>query len=72
MVDMTFKWIIRKYLPDSVLLIQLLLNLSEINLQFQNDGCSTVFHQVKSDYMHHIADLVDQEVALKLGCLEIR
>lgn len=28
--------------------------------------------QVKSDYMHHIADQVDQDVALKLGCLEIR
>ncbi|XP_047455346.1 focal adhesion kinase 1-like isoform X10 [Mugil cephalus] len=31
-----------------------------------------LYHQVKSDYMHHIADLVDQDVALKLGCLEIR
>lgn len=28
--------------------------------------------QVKNDYMHHIADQVDQDVALKLGCLEIR
>lgn len=28
--------------------------------------------QVKSDYMQHIADQVDQDVALKLGCLEIR
>ncbi|XP_034408928.1 focal adhesion kinase 1-like isoform X3 [Cyclopterus lumpus] len=28
--------------------------------------------EVKSDYMQHIADQVDQEVALKLGCLEIR
>ncbi|KAG7235259.1 hypothetical protein INR49_002864 [Caranx melampygus] len=27
---------------------------------------------VKSDYMQHIADQVDQDVALKLGCLEIR
>uniref|UniRef100_A0A8C5GZQ4 Focal adhesion kinase 1 n=1 Tax=Gouania willdenowi TaxID=441366 RepID=A0A8C5GZQ4_GOUWI len=31
-----------------------------------------LYHQVKSDYMHHIADQVDQDVALKLGCLEIR
>ena len=28
--------------------------------------------QVKSDYMHQLADHVDQDVALKLGCLEIR
>ncbi|TNN80004.1 Focal adhesion kinase 1 [Liparis tanakae] len=33
---------------------------------------SYLYHQVKSDYMQHIADQVDQEVALKLGCLEIR
>lgn len=32
----------------------------------------SVFLQVKSDYMQHIADQVDQDVALKLGCLEIR
>ncbi|XP_069392780.1 focal adhesion kinase 1-like isoform X9 [Paralichthys olivaceus] len=31
-----------------------------------------LYHQVKSDYMQHIADRVDQDVALKLGCLEIR
>ncbi|XP_031709435.1 focal adhesion kinase 1-like isoform X12 [Anarrhichthys ocellatus] len=31
-----------------------------------------LYHQVKSDYMQHLADQVDQEVALKLGCLEIR
>ncbi|KAK7887223.1 hypothetical protein WMY93_026844 [Mugilogobius chulae] len=31
-----------------------------------------LYHQVKSDYMLHIADQVDQDVALKLGCLEIR
>ncbi|XP_030012984.1 focal adhesion kinase 1-like isoform X4 [Sphaeramia orbicularis] len=31
-----------------------------------------LYHQVKSDYMHQIADQVDQDVALKLGCLEIR
>ncbi|XP_077951418.1 focal adhesion kinase 1 isoform X14 [Gasterosteus aculeatus] len=31
-----------------------------------------LYHQVKSDYMQHIADQVDQEIALKLGCLEIR
>ncbi|RXN31702.1 focal adhesion kinase 1-like isoform X5 [Labeo rohita] len=30
------------------------------------------YHQVKSDYMMEIADQVDQDVALKLGCLEIR
>ncbi|XP_043923186.1 focal adhesion kinase 1 isoform X4 [Protopterus annectens] len=30
------------------------------------------YHQVKNDYMLEIADQVDQEVALKLGCLEIR
>lgn len=28
--------------------------------------------QVKSDYMLEIADQVDQDIALKLGCLEIR
>ncbi|XP_013873238.1 focal adhesion kinase 1 isoform X3 [Austrofundulus limnaeus] len=31
-----------------------------------------LYHQVKSDYMQKIADQVDQDVALKLGCLEIR
>nr|XP_057941997.1 focal adhesion kinase 1-like isoform X10 [Doryrhamphus excisus] len=31
-----------------------------------------LYHQVKSDYMQHIADQVDQDIALKLGCLEIR
>ncbi|KAM6967938.1 LOW QUALITY PROTEIN: focal adhesion kinase 1-like [Aplochiton taeniatus] len=31
-----------------------------------------LYHQVKSDYMLQIADQVDQDVALKLGCLEIR
>ncbi|XP_047217663.1 focal adhesion kinase 1-like isoform X9 [Girardinichthys multiradiatus] len=31
-----------------------------------------LYHQVKSDYMLHLADQVDQDVALKLGCLEIR
>uniref|UniRef100_A0A8C1QYG3 non-specific protein-tyrosine kinase n=1 Tax=Cyprinus carpio TaxID=7962 RepID=A0A8C1QYG3_CYPCA len=30
------------------------------------------YHQVKSDYMMEIADQIDQDVALKLGCLEIR
>ncbi|XP_058877257.1 focal adhesion kinase 1-like isoform X10 [Acipenser ruthenus] len=30
------------------------------------------YQQVKNDYMLEIADQVDQEVALKLGCLEIR
>lgn len=28
--------------------------------------------QVKNDYMMEIGDQVDQDVALKLGCLEIR
>lgn len=28
--------------------------------------------QVKSDYMSEVADRVDQDIALKLGCLEIR
>lgn len=31
-----------------------------------------VVSQVKSDYMLEIADQVDQDIALKLGCLEIR
>uniref|UniRef100_A0A672H1V6 Focal adhesion kinase 1 n=1 Tax=Salarias fasciatus TaxID=181472 RepID=A0A672H1V6_SALFA len=37
-------------------------------------GCTVnlFWCHVKSDYMHHIADQVDQDVALKLGCLEIR
>ncbi|XP_023597370.1 focal adhesion kinase 1 isoform X1 [Trichechus manatus latirostris] len=30
------------------------------------------YQQVKSDYMLELADQVDQEIALKLGCLEIR
>ncbi|XP_033011813.1 focal adhesion kinase 1 isoform X15 [Lacerta agilis] len=30
------------------------------------------YQQVKNDYMIEIADQVDQEIALKLGCLEIR
>ncbi|XP_072459074.1 focal adhesion kinase 1 isoform X5 [Notamacropus eugenii] len=30
------------------------------------------YQQVKNDYMLDIADQVDQEIALKLGCLEIR
>ncbi|XP_064410601.1 focal adhesion kinase 1 isoform X3 [Latimeria chalumnae] len=30
------------------------------------------YQQVKNDYMLEMADQVDQEVALKLGCLEIR
>uniref|UniRef100_A0A3B3Q390 Focal adhesion kinase 1 n=1 Tax=Paramormyrops kingsleyae TaxID=1676925 RepID=A0A3B3Q390_9TELE len=30
------------------------------------------YHQVKNDYMLEIADEVDQDIALKLGCLEIR
>uniref|UniRef100_A0A3B3C0Q3 Focal adhesion kinase 1 n=1 Tax=Oryzias melastigma TaxID=30732 RepID=A0A3B3C0Q3_ORYME len=31
-----------------------------------------LYHQVKSDYMQYIADQVDQDIALKIGCLEIR
>uniref|UniRef100_A0A673MSZ2 non-specific protein-tyrosine kinase n=1 Tax=Sinocyclocheilus rhinocerous TaxID=307959 RepID=A0A673MSZ2_9TELE len=30
------------------------------------------YHQVKSDYMMEIADQIDQDIALNLGCLEIR
>uniref|UniRef100_A0A4W4GJ00 Focal adhesion kinase 1 n=1 Tax=Electrophorus electricus TaxID=8005 RepID=A0A4W4GJ00_ELEEL len=30
------------------------------------------YHQVRSDYMTEVADQVDQDIALKLGCLEIR
>uniref|UniRef100_A0A4W6C994 non-specific protein-tyrosine kinase n=1 Tax=Lates calcarifer TaxID=8187 RepID=A0A4W6C994_LATCA len=30
------------------------------------------YHQVKNDYMTEIGDQVEQDVALKLGCLEIR
>uniref|UniRef100_A0A3Q2Y4Y9 non-specific protein-tyrosine kinase n=1 Tax=Hippocampus comes TaxID=109280 RepID=A0A3Q2Y4Y9_HIPCM len=30
------------------------------------------YHQVKNDYMAQIGDQVEQDVALKLGCLEIR
>ncbi|KAG7240952.1 hypothetical protein INR49_026127 [Caranx melampygus] len=30
------------------------------------------YHQVKTDYMTDIGDQVEQDVALKLGCLEIR
>lgn len=33
---------------------------------------SFCFFQVKNDYMLEIADQVDQDIALKLGCLEIR
>lgn len=29
-------------------------------------------HQVKNDYMTETRDQVEQDVALKLGCLEIR
>nr|XP_020453069.1 focal adhesion kinase 1-like isoform X3 [Monopterus albus] len=30
------------------------------------------YHQVKNDYMTEVGDQVEQDVALKLGCLEIR
>ncbi|XP_037393170.1 focal adhesion kinase 1 isoform X6 [Pygocentrus nattereri] len=30
------------------------------------------YHQVRNDYMLEVADQVDQDIALKLGCLEIR
>ncbi|KAJ7338184.1 hypothetical protein JRQ81_010846 [Phrynocephalus forsythii] len=42
--------------------------------QFTEDKptLSFFYQQVKNDYMIEIADQVDQEIALKLGCLEIR
>ncbi|KAM6972970.1 protein tyrosine kinase 2aa [Aplochiton taeniatus] len=42
--------------------------------QFTEDKPTLNFYyqQVKNDYMVEMADLVEQEVALKLGCLEIR
>nr|XP_020660199.1 focal adhesion kinase 1 isoform X5 [Pogona vitticeps]XP_020660200.1 focal adhesion kinase 1 isoform X5 [Pogona vitticeps] len=42
--------------------------------QFTEDKptLSFFYQQVKNDYMVEIADQVDQEIALKLGCLEIR
>uniref|UniRef100_A0A674NWK2 Focal adhesion kinase 1 n=1 Tax=Takifugu rubripes TaxID=31033 RepID=A0A674NWK2_TAKRU len=42
--------------------------------QFSEDKptLSYFYHQVKNDYMTEIGDQVDQDVALKLGCLEIR
>nr|BAB24058.1 unnamed protein product [Mus musculus] len=42
--------------------------------QFTEDKptLNVFYQQVKSDYMQEIADQVDQEIALKLGCLEIR
>ncbi|XP_053717478.1 focal adhesion kinase 1-like isoform X4 [Synchiropus splendidus] len=42
--------------------------------QFTEDKptLSYFYHQVKNDYMIEIGDQVEQDVALKLGCLEIR
>uniref|UniRef100_A0A671QEC1 Focal adhesion kinase 1 n=1 Tax=Sinocyclocheilus anshuiensis TaxID=1608454 RepID=A0A671QEC1_9TELE len=42
--------------------------------QFTEDQptLSYFYHQVKSDYMMEIADQIDQDIALNLGCLEIR
>ncbi|CAJ1084108.1 focal adhesion kinase 1 isoform X7 [Xyrichtys novacula] len=42
--------------------------------QFTEDKptLSYFYHQVKNDYMTEIGDQVEQDVALKLGCLEIR
>ncbi|XP_047664098.1 protein tyrosine kinase 2aa isoform X6 [Tachysurus fulvidraco] len=43
-------------------------------IQFSEDKPTLNFfyQQVKNDYMLEIADQVDQDIALKLGCLEIR
>ncbi|XP_070702792.1 protein tyrosine kinase 2aa isoform X2 [Pempheris klunzingeri] len=43
-------------------------------LQFTEDKptLNYFYHQVKNDYMTEIGDQVEQDVALKLGCLEIR
>ncbi|TSK34781.1 Focal adhesion kinase 1 [Bagarius yarrelli] len=51
-----------RYLPKSFL------------SQFTEDppALNYFYHQVRSDYMTEIADQVDQDTALKLGCLEIR
>ncbi|XP_047667802.1 focal adhesion kinase 1 isoform X7 [Tachysurus fulvidraco] len=51
-----------RYLPKSFL------------KQFTEDppALNYFYHQVRSDYMMEAADQVDQDVALKLGCLEIR
>ncbi|XP_053088350.1 focal adhesion kinase 1 isoform X4 [Pangasianodon hypophthalmus] len=42
--------------------------------QFTEDqpALNYFYHQVRSDYMTEVADQVDQDIALKLGCLEIR
>ncbi|XP_062848512.1 focal adhesion kinase 1 isoform X2 [Trichomycterus rosablanca] len=42
--------------------------------QFTEDqpALNYFYHQVRSDYMMEVADQVDQDIALKLGCLEIR
>ncbi|XP_029370110.1 protein tyrosine kinase 2aa isoform X1 [Echeneis naucrates] len=42
--------------------------------QFTEDKptLSYFYHQVKNDYMTGIGDQVEQDIALKLGCLEIR
>ncbi|XP_067355583.1 protein tyrosine kinase 2aa isoform X5 [Channa argus] len=42
--------------------------------QFTEDkpALNFFYHQVKNDYMTEIGDQVEQDVALKLGCLEIR
>ena len=34
--------------------------------------CSFGLFQVRSDYMRDLADLVDTDVAIKLGCIEMR
>ncbi|XP_038664669.1 focal adhesion kinase 1 isoform X5 [Scyliorhinus canicula] len=51
-----------RYLPKGFL--------NEFN---EDKPCLNFFYQqVKNDYMMDIADQVDQDIALKLGCLEIR
>lgn len=42
------------------------------NVLLKPIGSPPVDAQVKNDYMLEIANQVDQDIALKLGCLEIR
>ena len=42
---------------------------------FLSCGCENIINfclQVRSDYMKNIAESVDQDVAIRLGCIEIR
>lgn len=47
---------------------------SQIHMLQSTNSCGVVscVSQVKTDYMTEIGDQVEQDVALKLGCLEIR